>query len=85
MFIILYIHRNLFPDNIVQMAFTQYESKLIPKYKQPKRVILYNESLLYKNDSVYATNLINVILFSNNHSSHNFSNKTSKNGIDYDG
>ncbi len=28
--------RNLFPDNMVQMMFTQYESKLVPKYFKKK-------------------------------------------------
>ena len=30
---ILDLARNLFPDNIVQMTFTQYESRILPKYK----------------------------------------------------
>ncbi|CAF0914845.1 unnamed protein product [Brachionus calyciflorus] len=32
---ILDLIRNLFPDNLIQMSFVQYESKILPKYKSP--------------------------------------------------
>ncbi len=63
------------------MAFMQYESKLVPRYKEPKKLIRFNESLLNKNNSLYATNLINVILFSNNQTNYNLSDKINENGL----
>ncbi len=53
---IILIIRNLFPDNIVQMAFIQYESKIVPKFNQFNKsfnLSAFNESIselsLYNN------------------------------------
>ena len=51
--------RNLFPDNMVQMMFTQYESKLVPKYKRidkNKTLLHGNYSHTLKNDSITSIN-----------------------------
>ena len=50
--------RNLFPDNLVQMTFTQYESKLVPKYLSTKKKA--NESILKQNTTTFFINQTNT-------------------------
>ena len=41
-------NRNLFPDNIVEMAFQEYETNYAPEYKFAVLNITSNETKYYK-------------------------------------
>ena len=72
---ITFLTRNLFPDNMVQMMFVQYESKLVPKYKKIDRnksfsISFANQTHLLKNFTMPTT--------LSNHSITNFSSNGGK-------